>query len=120
DGFLFIVDRWTDMYISGGENVYPAEVESVLSEIEGVIEVAVIGVADEKWGQVGRAFVVRRQGSMLRQDEVVAHCNGRLARYKIPREVVFVDELPHNAAGKLLKTKLPREPLATLPAGGPN
>lgn len=112
EGYLFIVDRWTDMYISGGENVYPAEIESILTEIDGVLEVAVIGVPHERWGQVGRAFVMCRKGSALHEEDVIAHCDGRLARYKIPREVVFVDELPHNAAGKLLKTRLPRGPLA--------
>lgn len=111
EGFLHIVDRWTDMYISGGENVYPAEVESVLSGIDGVIEAAVIGIHDERWGQVGRAFIVRRPESSLGANEVIAHCRGQLARYKIPREVVFVDDLPHNAAGKLLKSRLSRAPL---------
>ncbi|HRO59181.1 MAG TPA: long-chain fatty acid--CoA ligase [Burkholderiaceae bacterium] len=116
EGYLFIVDRWTDMYISGGENVYPAEVESVLSEIDGVVEAAVIGIPDERWGQVGRAFIVRRPGASLSEREVLAHCNGRLARYKIPREVVFAGELPHNAAGKLLKAQLPRTPRAAEPS----
>lgn len=111
EGYLYIVDRWTDMYISGGENVYPAEIESVLAEVNGIVEAAVIGIADERWGQVGRAFIVRSPDSRLSANDVVAHCDGRLARYKIPREVVFVDQLPHNAAGKLLKQALPRTPL---------
>ena len=106
EGFLRIVDRLKDMYISGGENVYPAEVEHALHEHPDVAECAVIGVPDETWGEVGRAFVVLRQGADLDEAGVLTHLEGRLARYKLPRSVVFVPELPHNASGKLLKARL--------------
>src|SRR5207237_470025 len=82
-------------YISGGENVYPAEVEQVLHDHPSIAECAVVGVADEKWGEVGRAFVVVRRGAELGEADVLAHLEGRLARYKLPASVVFVPELPH-------------------------
>jgi fatty-acyl-CoA synthase len=106
EGYLRIVDRLKDMYISGGENVYPAEVEQALHEHPAVAECAVIGVPDEAWGEVGRAFVVVRAGHDLDEDAVLAHLDGRLARYKLPKSVVFLPELPHNASGKLLKARL--------------
>lgn len=106
DGFYYIVDRWKDMYISGGENVYPAEVEKVLYELPQIAEVAVIGVADERWGEVGCAAVVLRKDARLTEEVLREHCESRLARYKIPRKVVFVDDLPHNAVGKVNKGEL--------------
>jgi fatty-acyl-CoA synthase len=106
EGYLRIVDRLKDMYISGGENVYPAEVEQALHSHPDIAECAVIGVPDEQWGEVGRAFVVRRAGADLDADAVLAHLDGRLARYKLPRAIVFLPELPHNASGKLLKSRL--------------
>ena len=106
DGYLRIVDRLKDMYISGGENVYPVEVERALHEHPAVAECAVIGVPDEKWGEVGRAFVVVRPGQQLDGDAVRTHLEPRLARYKLPTSVVFVPELPHTASGKLLKSRL--------------
>jgi fatty-acyl-CoA synthase len=106
DGYLRIVDRLKDMYISGGENVYPAEVEQAIHEHPAVAECAVIGVPDDTWGEVGRAFVVVRSGAVLEEEAVLAHLDGRLARYKLPKSVVFVPELPHNASGKLLKSRL--------------
>jgi fatty-acyl-CoA synthase len=106
DGYLRIVDRLKDMYISGGENVYPAEVEQALHSHPDIAECAVIGVPDETWGEVGRAFVVVRDGAQLDADAVLAHLDGRLARYKLPRSVVFLPELPHNASGKLVKSRL--------------
>ncbi|MEQ8662029.1 MAG: AMP-binding protein, partial [Gammaproteobacteria bacterium] len=109
EGFYYIVDRWKDMYISGGENVYPAEIENVLYGLAGVAECAVIGVPDETWGEVGRAFVLAEAGATLTEKAVIDHCQANLARYKVPRSVRFVDELPHNATGKLLKHLLPRE-----------
>lgn len=111
EGYLYIVDRWTDMYISGGENVYPAEVENVISGIDGVLEAAVIGIPNERWGQVGRAFIVLKDGASLPADQIRAVCAERLAKYKIPREIAFVDSIPHNAAGKILKADLPRDDL---------
>jgi fatty-acyl-CoA synthase len=106
EGYLTIVDRLKDMYISGGENVYPAEVEQAIHSHPSVAECAVIGVPDERWGEVGRAVVTLRDGAGLTEAELVAHLEGRLARYKVPRSVVFVDELPHNASGKLVKSRL--------------
>jgi len=109
DGYLYVVDRLKDMYISGGENVYPLEVENVLHRLPEVVEAAVIGVPDPKWGEVGRAFVVLRSSGSVTEAEVLAHCEASLARFKIPRSVRFVEELPHNATGKLLKHALPRD-----------
>ncbi|HBK09149.1 MAG TPA: acid--CoA ligase [Acetobacteraceae bacterium] len=106
EGYYFIVDRWKDMYISGGENVYPAEVENVLYQNEAIAEAAVIGVSDTRWGQVGRAVVVVKTGRALTEDDVVAHCAANLARYKLPHSVVFTEALPRNATGKVHKPTL--------------
>ncbi len=106
DGYYTIVDRWKDMFISGGENVYPAEVENVIYQLPAVAEAAVIGVADARWGEVGRAFVVVRPGQELGAAEVIAHCQAQIARYKVPKSVVFLDKLPRNAAGKVVKDAL--------------
>jgi fatty-acyl-CoA synthase len=106
EGFYYIVDRWKDMYISGGENVYPAEVENVIYRHPAVAEVAVVGVPHPKWQEVGKAIVVVKAGHELTQEEVIAFCEGKLARYKIPRSVAFVDALPRTAAGKVLKREL--------------
>ncbi|MGW4792337.1 acyl-CoA synthetase [Nonomuraea sp. NPDC004297] len=113
DGFVRISDRITDMYISGGENVYPAEVESALYEHAAVGECAVIGVPDERWGEVGKALVVLRTGASAAADDLLRHLDGRLARFKVPKHLEFVAELPRNAAGKLLKA-----PLRKLYGGG--
>lgn len=109
DGYYYIVDRWKDMFISGGENVYPAEVENVLYQMEEIAEVAVIGVPDPKWGEVGKAIVVLKPGTGLTEEEVIRFCEGKIARYKIPKSVVFVDRLPRNPAGKVLKTELRKQ-----------
>jgi fatty-acyl-CoA synthase len=109
DGYYFIVDRWKDMYISGGENVYPAEVENVLYQNDAIAEAAVIGVADTRWGEVGRAVVVVKPGRALTETEVVSHCAANLARYKLPHSVVFTDALPRNATGKVHKPTLRRQ-----------
>ncbi|MFO0461219.1 MAG: acyl-CoA synthetase [Burkholderiales bacterium] len=109
EGFYYIVDRWKDMFISGGENVYPAEVEDAIFRLPGVAEVAVIGIPDETWGEVGRAFVVCAEGTALTVDDVLGHCAAHLARYKIPKQVRFLAELPHNATGKVTKHALPRD-----------
>jgi fatty-acyl-CoA synthase len=109
DGYYFIVDRWKDMFISGGENVYPAEVEGMLFRLNGVAEVAVIGVPDERWGEVGRAFIVSEQQAELSEAGVIAYCKEQLASYKAPKSVRFIDELPHNATGKVTKHLLPRD-----------
>jgi fatty-acyl-CoA synthase len=109
EGYLHVVDRLKDMYISGGENVYPAEVEQAIHAHPAVAECAVFGVPDERWGEVGRAVVVLQPDHPLDEAGVMAHLAGRLARYKIPRSVVFADALPHNASGKLLKQALRQE-----------
>ncbi len=106
DGYYYIVDRWKDMYISGGENVYPAEVENALYEIPEIAEVAVIGIADKKWGEVGCAAIVVKPGEHLTDKQVLKHCDGRLARFKIPKEIVFLEALPRNAMNKVLKEDL--------------
>ena len=105
-GNLRITDRLKDMYICGGFNVYPAEVEQVLARLDGVADVAVIGVPDERLGEVGRAFVVRRPTSVLDEDAVIAYTREHLANFKCPRSVAFVDELPRNAGGKVVKPTL--------------
>jgi fatty-acyl-CoA synthase len=94
------------MYISGGENVYPAEVENVLFQIPGVADAAIIGVPNERWGEVGMAIIVRKEGQSLEEGDVIRHCLGRLAKFKVPQSVMFVDVLPRNATGKVLKREL--------------
>jgi acyl-CoA synthetase (AMP-forming)/AMP-acid ligase II len=96
------------MFITGGFNVYPAEIEQVLARLDGVVESAAIGVPDERLGEVGKVYVVRRGGGLTEED-VVAHCRERLAGFKVPRQVAFVDELPRNLSGKVLKRDLRRE-----------
>ena len=105
-GRLFIDGRDDDMIISGGENVFPAEIENLLVEHDGVVEAAVIGVPDERFGQRLKAFVVAEPGRELDAGELKDFVRSNLARYKVPREVVFLDELPRNATGKLLRTRL--------------
>ncbi|MCA0303387.1 MAG: long-chain fatty acid--CoA ligase [Proteobacteria bacterium] len=106
EGFVYIVDRWKDMYISGGENVYPAEVENVLFEIPGVADAAIIGVPNERWGEVGLAVIVRKPGPPVEEADVIRHCLAKLAKFKVPQSVAFVDALPRNATGKVLKRDL--------------
>ena len=105
-GNLRITDRLKDMYKCGGFNVYPAEVEQTLARLEGVADVAVIGVPDERLGEVGRAFIVRRPGSDIDAESVIAYSREHLANFKAPRSVIFADALPRNAGGKVLKTDL--------------
>ncbi|TYS48661.1 o-succinylbenzoate--CoA ligase [Bacillus infantis] len=106
EGFLFIVGRKKEMIISGGENIYPLEVEQVISSIKGVAEAAVVGNADPIWGEVPEAFIVKENGSALTEGDVVQYCQGSLAKYKIPKKVTFLTELPRNATGKIQKTQL--------------
>jgi len=106
EGYYFVVDRKKNMYISGGENVYPAEIENFLYSNSEVKEVAVIGVADEKWGEVGKAFIVKHGGSELDAASVLSFCKGNLAKYKIPKYVEFVEALPKTEAGKIDKKQL--------------
>lgn len=106
EGLLFLVDRKKDMFISGGENVYPSEIENVISAFPEVAQVAVIGVADSKWGEVGLAAVVLRPGQVLSSESLTSRCRGQIAAYKIPKRVIFTDALPTSAQGKILKTAL--------------
>jgi fatty-acyl-CoA synthase len=106
DGYYYIVGRKKDMLISGGENIYPAEIEGLLATHPKIAEAAIIGVPDPKWGEVGRAVVVVRPGETLTAEEVLAFCDGKLARYKIPKSVVFAPILPRNAMGKVIKADL--------------
>ncbi|WP_055587942.1 acyl-CoA synthetase [Peterkaempfera griseoplana] len=108
DGYVTVVDRVKDVIISGGENIYPAEVEKALHEHPDIVDCAVIGVPDETWGEVGRAVVVLRAGATVDEAGILASLEGRLARYKIPKSVVLTDELPRSAAGKLLKLPIRR------------
>ena len=108
-GYLTITDRLKDMYICGGFNVYPAEVEQVLARLDGVAESVVIGVPDDRLGEVGKAYVVTRPGHALDAAAVLAFCRERLAGYKVPRLVVFRDDLPRTPAGKALKRVLREE-----------
>jgi fatty-acyl-CoA synthase len=106
DGYFFIVDRKKDMIITGGENVYPAEVEDALYQHPGVKEVAVIGVQHSRWGETVRAIVVPKEGASLTEQELIEFSQDKLARYKQPKSVVFIDVLPRNPAGKVLKFDL--------------
>ena len=106
EGYITIVDRVKDMYISGGENVYPAEVERVLAGHPAIAEAAIIGVPDERWGEAGRAIVVLRPGASADPEEIRRFCAERLAKFKVPASVVFSDPLPRNPTGKLLKPEL--------------
>ncbi len=108
-GYLAITGRIKDMYICGGFNVYPAEVEQVLARLDGVAESAVIGVPDPRLGEVGRAFLVPRPGRVLAEADVLAFCREQLANYKVPRRVMFRAALPRNASGKVLKRQLRTE-----------
>jgi len=94
------------MYISGGENVYPAEVENVLYQLEEITEASVIGVSHSKWGETGRAVVVLKQGARLSEEEIIAHCRTQLARFKAPTSVIFTDALPRSGGGKVIKPEL--------------
>ena len=106
DGLLYVSGRDDEMIVSGGENVFPREVEDLLSDHDAVSEAAAIGVDDEEFGQRLKAFLVLTEGVELDQDEVKAFVKSNLARYKVPREVEFLDSLPRNATGKVLKREL--------------
>ncbi|MGD6957346.1 o-succinylbenzoate--CoA ligase [Rossellomorea aquimaris] len=106
EGFLYVVDRLKDMIISGGENIYSAEVEEALSNHDEIIESAVVGMPDARWGEIPCAYVVKVTESDLTEKGIIEHCKAQLATYKVPRKVVFVDQLPRNAVGKILKTVL--------------
>lgn len=109
DGYVYIHDRVKDMIVSGGENVYPAEVENVLMSHPGIADVAVIGIPHEKWGETALAVVVKTAGSDVTEDDIIAYSRERLARFKCPTQVQWIDVLPRNPSGKVLKKDL-REP----------
>lgn len=109
DGYLYIRDRVKDMIISGGENIYPAEIENILADYDGILESAVIAVPDEKWGETPKAFVVVGADSNITEQDVISFCRDNLARFKCPSSIEFVDAIPRNASGKILKQQL-REP----------
>jgi len=109
-GRLFVDGRDDEMIVSGGENVFPREVEDLLADHGEIEEAAVVGVVDQEFGQRLRAFVVARNGTVLTEEEVKSYVKQNLARFKVPREVVFLEELPRNATGKVLKRELQGEP----------
>jgi fatty-acyl-CoA synthase len=109
DGYFYLIDRKKDMFISGGENIYPAEVERVLRNHPGIEDIAVVGVPDESWGEVGVAFVMTKPGVALTPEDVIGFCGGQLARYKWPQHVIFTDDFPRTALGKVRKTELKQQ-----------
>jgi fatty-acyl-CoA synthase len=109
EGFIYVIDRKKDMFISGGENVYPAEIEKVYLENEKILNVAVVGVPDKKWGEAGVAFILLKEGETMSPEEALQFCSGKLARYKIPRDVRFVKSLPMTAAQKIMRNRLREE-----------
>ena len=106
EGFLWLIDRKKDMFISGGENVYPAEIERLLAGYPHIVECAVVGVADERWGEVGHLVIVQTPNVRIEPADIVAYLEPRLARYKIPKHITVADKLPRNGAGKLDKNTL--------------
>jgi acyl-CoA synthetase (AMP-forming)/AMP-acid ligase II len=106
DGYLYVDDRKKDMIVSGGENVATSEVERALYECDAVLETAVVAMPDARWGEVPRAFVVLKPGQQVTEQELIAHCRARLAGFKTPKQVVFLDALPRNPSGKVLKREL--------------
>ena len=112
DGFLYIKDRSKDMYISGGENVYPAEVEDVITALTDVAEAAVIGIPDDKWGETGLAVIVARENTAVSEKQIINACLENLAKYKVPSKVIFAEALPRTTSGKIMKNSL-RETYST-------
>jgi acyl-CoA synthetase (AMP-forming)/AMP-acid ligase II len=106
EGYLYIHDRVKDMVVSGGENIYPAEVENAIYGHPAIVDVAVIGVPDARWGEAVKAIVVRTPGVDIAEAEIIAYARERIARYKAPKSVDFVDALPRNPSGKILKRVL--------------
>lgn len=105
-GYYFMVDRFTDMYISGGENVYPAEVERVLKQMDAISDVAVVGIPDPDWGQTGHAFVIKKKQAALTDEDIRTYCKRRLARFKWPSKITFCEDFPRTALGKIIKKKV--------------
>jgi fatty-acyl-CoA synthase len=109
EGFFYIADRKKDVIISGGENIYPAEVEKVFLEHPKMSDVAVVGIPDERWGEVGMAFIVLQEGERMTEDEALKFCEERMAKFKIPKSVMFLKELPQTASQKIMRYKLREE-----------
>jgi acyl-CoA synthetase (AMP-forming)/AMP-acid ligase II len=105
-GFVYVVDRLKDMIISGGENIYPAELESVIATHPDIVDVAVVGKPHEKWGEIPAAFVVKKPGTTVTEQELIQLCRQNLAGFKCPREIFFIDQVPRNTLGKVLKRSL--------------
>src|SRR5680860_202961 len=114
EGYCYVVDRMKDMYISGGENVYPAEIEAVVIRHDKVAEVAVVGVPHEKWGEVGAAAIVIKAGQRATEEEILAHCRQHLAKYKIPRSIHILESLPRTVSQKVQKRALKEVILARM------
>ena len=108
-GYLKITDRIKDMFIVGGFNTYPAEIENILAKHKNIISTAVIGVPDDRLGEVGKAFVVLKEKAKILEEDLINWCKEHMANYKVPREVVFVNQLPLNASGKVMKYKLRKD-----------
>jgi acyl-CoA synthetase (AMP-forming)/AMP-acid ligase II len=106
EGYLYIEDRKKDIIISGGENIASLEVERVIYQLPQVLETAVVGIPHPKWQEVPKAYVVVKKGQNLTADEIIAHCSKKLAKFKVPKEVAFIDSLPRNPSGKVLKREL--------------
>ncbi|MBP2079750.1 AMP-binding protein [Oceanobacillus polygoni] len=106
EGFIYVAGRKKDMIISGGENIYPLQVEQTINELQAIHECAVIAIADEKWGEVPIAFISLKEGKTIRKTEIIAHCREKLATYKVPKDIRIIEELPKNATGKIDKRKL--------------
>jgi acyl-CoA synthetase (AMP-forming)/AMP-acid ligase II len=106
DGFLYIMDRKKDMIISGGENIYPAEIEDLLLSHPKITDSAVIGTPDEKWGEAVKGVVVLKEGESLTEAELIEWCQGKIGKFKIPKQVVFTDQITRTPTGKILKRVL--------------
>ena len=106
EGHIYIIDRKKDMVISGGINIYPREIEEVLFKHPAIADVAITGIPDDKWGELIKAFVVRQPGGELSEQDVIDFCKDKIADFKIPKSVDFLDVLPRNVGGKVLKREL--------------
>ena len=106
EGIVFLVDRKKDMIISGGENIYSREVEEAIHKHPDIVESAVIGIPDEKWGEAVKAYVVRKPGTTVTEEALIEHCKTQIARYKCPRAIEFIAEMPRIASGKINKVAL--------------
>ena len=106
EGYFYIADRAKDMYRSGGENVYPAEIEKVLYDYPRIKHIAIIGIADDKWGETGKAFIVSEDGKPITKEEIYAFLKDKVSKYKYPSHVEMIDEMPMTATGKIMKVAL--------------